>query len=135
MKRQTTTKINRQEPIAFSCYYRNSKDSENFVKYDTLQYQISGTLTLFDGRKNYQSQQGFLCLVRRNQLIKSSKEASNDNPFKSLSIYFSPDFLKSFAFENHIDANTKSSNDSVINLHKDGLLNNYLESLVSTKKT
>lgn len=128
MKR-TVTKNSVQEPIAFSCYYQNNREGENYVEYDTLQFQLAGSLTLFDGKKCHRSQKGDLRLVRRNQLMKFFKKPGKNEPFQSLSIYFPLDFLKSFAREHPIKLDTQTFYPSVIGLHKNDLLDSYLKSV------
>lgn len=56
LKEETVKRNNLQKPIAFSCYSQNNREGENYVEQDTLQFQIAGTLTLFDGKKSYLSQ-------------------------------------------------------------------------------
>ncbi|MBO9699920.1 MAG: helix-turn-helix transcriptional regulator [Sporocytophaga sp.] len=115
--------------MAFSCYYNANREGENYVEQHTFAYQISGSLTLFDGRKEYQSEKGTLRLVRRNQLMKFIKEPDEKEPFQSLSIYLSQDFLKDFAREQNIKVKRVKKKVAVMNLTKDRLLENYLNSI------
>ncbi|WP_273212346.1 helix-turn-helix domain-containing protein [Runella zeae] len=124
------------KPIAFSCYYQNNREGENYVEYDTLQYQVSGSLMLFDGKETYPSQKGGLRLVRRNHLMKFFKKPDEKQPFQSLSIYLHLDFLKAFALELDIKPDLKNVQYApVINLAKNNLLENYLQSVQAYAQT
>ncbi|WP_395763128.1 helix-turn-helix domain-containing protein [Elizabethkingia anophelis] len=129
MKEEAITKNNQRMSIAFSCYYQNNREGENYVEQDTLQFQISGTLTLFDGRKSYLSQKEGLRLIRRNQLMKFFKKPDEKQPFQSLSIYLPLDFLKSFARESPIKIDPQPVHPSVVELYKNNLLDSYLQSV------
>lgn len=115
--------------VAISCYYNSSREGENFVDHHTLTYQISGTLTLFDGRKEYVSNKGLLRLVRGNRLMKFIKNPDAKEPFQSLSIYLAPDFLKEFAATHPYQCNKHHKLDPVLTLKKDRWLENYLQSV------
>ncbi|GGH03348.1 helix-turn-helix domain-containing protein [Pedobacter zeae] len=123
------TKNNIQNPIAFSCYEQNSREGENYVEHHTLQFQVTGTLTLFDGKESYLSQKGGFQLVRRNQLMKFFKRPEKNEPFQSLSIYLSLDFLRSFAREQAIKVESQAVYPPVVNLYKNDLLDSYLQSV------
>lgn len=118
-----------QKKIALSCYYNSSREGENFVEHHTLTYQVSGSLTLFDGRKEYPSQKGSLRLIRGSQLMKFIKKPDEKVPFQSLSIYLSQDFLKDFAREQRVKIRATEKHRSVMDLTKDRLLESYLHSI------
>jgi len=70
--------------IVYSCYHKKSKGGEHFVSEHVLTYQISGTLTLSDGAKEYEHKEGALKLLTRNQLLRFTKnppEYENLNRF------------------------------------------------------
>ena len=115
--------------MAISFYHHANREGENFVKHHTISYQLSGSLTLFDGKNEYVSQKGLLRLVRGNRLMKFIKNPERKTPFRSLSIYLEKNFLKEFAREYPHKFKIHHTSDPVMNLKKDHLLKNYLQTV------
>ena len=128
--------MNKQNPITLSCYYKSSREGENYVVDDVLQFQLSGLLILYDGKKAYPSAAGGLRLVRRNRLMKYFKEPEEQRPFQALSIHFDLDFLKTFALDYPVvrGANGKAQ-EPVIDLKTNLLIEGYLKSILDFEKT
>lgn len=118
--------------MAVSCNYSVTREGENFVAQHTLTYQISGSLTLSDGKSEYSTSKGSLTLVARNQLLKFLKKPEGKDPFRSLSIYIAQDFLKAFALEQNISINPKErlKHELIVPVGKGRLIENYLQSIL-----
>ena len=128
--------MKKQGPIALSCYYKSSREGENYVVDDVLHLQLSGLLVLYDGKKAYPSYAGKLQLVRRNRLMKYFKEPEEHRPFQSLSIHFNLDFLKTFALDYPVvSVEGKRMQDPVIDLKSNVLLEGYLRAMVEFEQT
>lgn len=116
--------------IVYSCYYERSREGEQFVPEHVLSYQLSGTLELNDGHKTYVYQPGDLRFVKRNRLVKFSKQPPENGEFRSLSIYLSQEVLQDFCKEYPHSAVPQASGDAVLELPSSPLLRSYIESLL-----
>lgn len=119
------------QKMAFSCSYNVDREGESFVAEHTLSYQFSGVLTLDDGKQKYRSSRGSLRLIPRNQLMRFNKSPQDGAHYQSLSVYFSQDFLKKFALEYSLKADTKMASKAVWDLHCDSLMKQYIYSMES----
>tara|TARA_R110000868_G_scaffold822_1_gene6090 strand:+ start:14799 stop:15614 length:816 start_codon:yes stop_codon:yes gene_type:complete len=119
-------------PIAYSCYYTQNREGEQFAKEHIFSYQISGTLTLKNGKKEYVFKAGDFRFIKKNQLIKFNKQPGEDSTFQSISIYLDQDTLRNFAMEyNHKTSVVKKpENETVIALKEVPLLKSFMDSLI-----
>lgn len=122
--------VKKSSAIVYSCYHQISREGENFVTEHVLSYQISGSLILNDGSKDYTPEAGSFRLIRRNQLMKFVKIPPKDSEFKSISIYLDKMTLQNFSNEYNLNAVEKFQGPSVIDLKTNALLKNYCNSLV-----
>ncbi|MBC9934704.1 AraC family transcriptional regulator [Chitinophaga qingshengii] len=118
--------------ITYSCYYKNSRDGEQFVPEHVLSYQLAGRLTIDNADKTFVFNEGDLRLIRRNQLIKFLKEPPENGPFQTLSIYLDQDVLKNFSLEYGYKAETSGVPDgnNVIKLKDHPLSKSFMMSLL-----
>jgi AraC family transcriptional regulator, exoenzyme S synthesis regulatory protein ExsA len=119
-------------PIAYSCYFTRNREGEQFAPEHVFSYQISGTLTINNGEKEYVFKEGDYRFTRRNQLIKFIKQPADNGVFKSVSVYLNQATLRSFAMEHgyQADHGQSLSAEPVIALKGGGLVNGFMESLM-----
>jgi AraC-like DNA-binding protein len=86
-------------PIAYSCYFTRNREGEQFAPEHVFSYQIAGTLTVYNGEKEYKFNEGDFRFIRRNQLLKFNKQPPPDGAFKSVSIYLDQEMLKNASIE------------------------------------
>ncbi|KQS41782.1 AraC family transcriptional regulator [Pedobacter sp. Leaf194] len=115
--------------ILVSCYYKKSVNGEDIVNRHAFAYQISGSLTVQDGREKVTFQPGDFRFNVRNRLAKFVKQPGEHDPFKSLSIQFDEQTLRDFASEHHLIAETTSYVPPSFQLKKHPLLQNFVDSL------
>jgi len=121
--------------IAYSCYFKQSRDGEHFVPTHTLTYQMAGSLVLSNGVKQFASQEGSFRLVRRNQLLKFTKYPPVNGEYQSFSFYFDQPFLRDFSNEFNVTASETFRGDPVITLSLNAILKSYLDSLMVYHQT
>ncbi|WBV61872.1 AraC family transcriptional regulator [Chryseobacterium camelliae] len=116
--------------IVYSCYAQLSRQGEHFVSDHVLSYQISGNLLLNDGCNDYVAESGSIRFLRRNQLLKFTKQPPPDREFKSLSIYLNQQTLKNFSIEYNLISERKEYNNPLCLLNDSPELQNYMNSLL-----
>lgn len=121
--------------IVYSCYDQRYREGEHFVPEHTLSYQITGSLILNDGNKEYLSNDGSFRLIRRNQLLKFTKLPPENGEFKSLTVYLNQQTLKNFSLEYGITAEQERNDKSVLDVKTNALTKNYINSLLDYHQT
>lgn len=119
-------------PIAYSCYFTRNREGEQFAPEHVFSYQISGTLTINNGNKEYVFNAGDYRFIRRNQLIKFTKQPPADGVFKSISVYLDQAVLREFAMEHCYQADPVQSQaaESIVTLKGGSLLKGFVDSLM-----
>ncbi|MCF0071074.1 AraC family transcriptional regulator [Dyadobacter sp. CY261] len=119
-------------PIAYSCYYIRNREGEQFAPEHVFSYQISGTLTINNGEKEYVFREGDYRFIRRNQLIKFIKQPPPDGVFKSISVYLDQPTLRSFAMEQGYQADHAKGQEagSIIAIKGGSLVKGFMDSLM-----
>ncbi|SHN21050.1 helix-turn-helix domain-containing protein [Mucilaginibacter sp. OK098] len=118
-------------PIAYSCYATRSKGGEQFIPEFVFSYQVSGTMIMNDGNREYIFNPGDFRLGRRNRLMKFNKLPPNGGEFKSFSIHFDQPFLRSFSMETGYESEKHINGNAVIYLEPQPLYKSYFDSLSS----
>ena len=121
---------NRPQQIVYSCYYNKTRTGEQFVPEHVFSYQISGTLYLNDGNKNYISNAGNFIFTKRNQLLKFNKQPPENGEFKTISIYFDQATLKNFSLEFNYNSSKHIIGDGIIELQPQPLFKSLTNSLL-----
>ncbi|MHA4811208.1 helix-turn-helix domain-containing protein [Flavitalea flava] len=116
-------------PIAYSCYVTRSKGGEQFIPDFVFSYQVSGTMIMYDGNKEYIFNPGGFRIGRRNHLIKFNKLPPEGGEFKSFSVHFDQPFLRNFSMEAGYKAEKHIRGNAVIDLKPAPLYKNYFDSL------
>jgi len=120
---------NEHPQILISCYYKKSVNGEDIVNRHAFAYQITGTLTVQDGREKVIFQPGDFRFNVRNRLAKYVKQPGESDPFKSLSLQFDEETLLEFANEHHLVAEATPYVPPSFQLKKHPLLQNFVDSL------
>lgn len=121
--------------IHYSCYYSRTREGEQFVPEHVFSYQISGALILNDGQKVITFQPGDFRFVRKNSLVKFTKQPPENGEFRSISVYLDQDSLRNFSMEYDWKAEKEpETHDAVIPLRPDPLLVSYITSLIPYQK-
>ena len=116
-------------PLAYSCYVTRSREGEQFIPDYVFGYQVSGTMIMNDGNKEYVFKPGDFRFSRRNHLVKFNKLPPEGGEYKSFSVYFDQPFLRNFSMETGYKAEKHVHGDAVIGLKPDPLYKNYFDSL------
>ncbi|MCF6406262.1 AraC family transcriptional regulator [Chitinophaga filiformis] len=115
--------------ITYSCYYNQTREGEHFVPEHVFSYQISGTLMMSDGEKQYTFHEACFRLSRRNSLIKFTKQPPPNGQYKNISVFLDQQTLRNFAAEYGYTAAQHVQTAPVILLHSHPLLKSYIDSL------
>ncbi|WP_353721100.1 AraC family transcriptional regulator [Dyadobacter sp. 676] len=117
--------------IAYSCYFTRNREGEQFAPEHVFSYQISGTLTVNNGEKEYMFGEGDYRFIRRNQLIKFVKQPPANGVFKSVSVYLNQAALRTFAMEHgyYSDHGKSQAVEPVIALRGGSLMKGFMDSL------
>ncbi|WP_345991815.1 hypothetical protein AAEU33_07600 [Chryseobacterium sp. Chry.R1] len=83
--------------IVYSCYVQLSRQGEHFVSDHVISYQVAGDLILSDGVHDYRSEKGSIRFLKRNQLLKFTKQPPPGGEFQSLSIHLDQQTLQDFS--------------------------------------
>jgi AraC-like DNA-binding protein len=120
---------NQPRQIHYSCYYTRSRTGEQFVAEHVFSYQISGTLLMNDGDREYLFNEGSFRLTKRSSLIKFVKQPPENGEYRNISIYLDQHTLKNFSLEYGYTASGKHHTEPVVMLQPDPLLASYIDSL------
>ena len=116
--------------ITYSCYFTRSREGEQFVPEHVFSYQISGTLTMNDGQKQYIFNPGDYRFIRRNNLVKFLKQPPPNGEFKSVSVYLDQETLRDFSIEYGYKATSHYKGDTIIIPKSEPIFKSYMDSLL-----
>jgi len=116
-------------PIQYACYFTRSRLGEQFVQEHTIAYVVSGKVEMNDGEVNQLFDAGDLYFCRRNSLVKYTKYPPEGGEYRSISIFFDQDFLRSFSIEFGYKADMQVKSNAFELLPAKSVLGNYMESL------
>lgn len=121
---------NRQDQqITYSCYYTKSREGEQFAPEHVFSYQISGTLTVNDGERDYVTKAGDFRFIKKNSLLKFNKVPPENGEFKSISVFLTQEMLRDFSMEHNIAANGPGDPTAVHPLPPHPLYQSFMQSL------
>lgn len=128
----TSKTSQKTSPIAYSCYYAQNREGEQFAAEHVLSFQISGILTLNNGSKEYLFKPGDFRFIRRNQLIKFNKQPDPNTAFQSISIYLNQEALRNYSIQYDQKTNLIKSpeTETVFQLKEVPLLKSFMNSLI-----
>lgn len=116
-------------PIQFSCYFSRSRVGENFVSEHAIAFVVSGSNMLDDGVNSQNFNAGDLYFCRRNQLIKYVKNPPEGGEFRSVSMFFTQEFLREFSIKYGFNTSHRLEIPAYIQLDGKSVLANYMNSL------
>ncbi|MBV7532098.1 AraC family transcriptional regulator [Chitinophaga sp. sic0106] len=117
--------------ILYNCYFNRSTEGEQFIQEHVFTMQVSGTLTINDGKKTFVMKEGDFRLSRRNKLAKFVKDMGPAGDFRSISVYLDQELLRKISQEKgftHIHPSPVT--DAVIVLKDNPLYKSYMDSLL-----
>jgi AraC-like DNA-binding protein len=117
-------------PIAYSCYAARSRAGEQFIPEYVFTYQVTGSMVMNDGNKEYIFNEGDFRFSKRNHLVKFLKLPPEGGEFKSLSVHLSQETLRNFSMEFGYVSENHVNGDTVLNLEPNALYKNYMDSLI-----
>ena len=120
----------RPSPIAYSCYVTRSREGEQFISEHVFSYQVSGTMIMNDGNREYIFNPGDFRFGRRNQLVKFNKLPTEGGEYRSLSVHFDQPFLRNFSMEAGYKAELHIDGHAVTGFRPDPLYKGYFDSLL-----
>jgi AraC-like DNA-binding protein len=119
------------QQIVYSCYVSRSREGEQFVAEHIFGYQISGTLVLNDGNKEYIFRAGDFRFIKRNHLLKFIKQPPESGEFKTVSVYFDQETLRNFSIEYGYAAREHRPGDTpIVALKPSPLYKSFMDSLM-----
>ncbi|MBS7565606.1 helix-turn-helix transcriptional regulator [Mucilaginibacter sp. Bleaf8] len=116
--------------ILYSCYHTFSRSGEQFVPEHILSFQIAGSLVVQDGTQEFKFQEGDIRFHQRNHLLKFNKQLPADgSEFKSLSVFFDQEMLRSFSKEYGYKSVKTHRNQAITTIAPMPLYQSFLQSL------
>jgi AraC-like DNA-binding protein len=111
-----------------SCYIGPHISPEQFIAEHFFLYLAKGVMNGFDGHKHYSLKPGECCIVRKNQLVRYSKQKEDDQ-FEKVIVMFDEPFLRQFQQKHKVKADGLMFNDAFLRLKNHNLIHNFLLSL------
>ena len=119
--------------IMYSCYFKLSREGEQFIPEHVFSHIKSGSLLINDGRQGHLMTAGDFVFYRRDTLAKFVKMPDADNgEFKALSIRLDKETLQSFANNHGYTTPVKDAKrDSIIKLEPQPVYHGFADSLLA----
>jgi len=114
--------------IQRTCYSKNSKSGEQFIKEHGLAFIVSGEMEAYDGHTKHLYGKGDIVLYRKNALIRFVKYPAQEEPFEAISIILDESLLQNLAQQNQFFS-THAPKESLFKLKEDILLTSYFVTL------
>ncbi|WP_430612908.1 helix-turn-helix domain-containing protein [Flavobacterium sp. JP2137] len=86
--------LNKNTKIVNTCHLDKNTEGEEFISDHVFSFQMTGNLTIHDGKNKYQFAPGDFRFSRRNSLLKFSKSTPKQIKFESISIYLNQAILR-----------------------------------------
>ncbi|MGE8378146.1 MAG: helix-turn-helix domain-containing protein, partial [Sphingobacterium sp.] len=115
--------------LVYSCQFRQHRGYEEFMPEHLLGFQLSGeTHAVYPGG-NVIIPENSIVLIKRNQLIRTTKYPAKDGQYKFISITLDQEVLQQYARENKIEIDTKYNGNQRMFFEPDDFLKSYFSSL------
>jgi AraC-like DNA-binding protein len=118
-----------KETAIANCYISPTPSTEQFIPDHTFMYLVAGSMTIYDGGKEYTIKPGDYGIGRRNHLSRYTKQPI-DGDFRKIYIVFEQHFLKEFNATFNHKATVKESTQAILELPKSRLIDNFVQSLM-----
>ncbi len=120
-----------QHNILYTCTAERKRGGEEIVHEHVLSYVISGEIRFYHNGGAFIYGPGSVGLLRKNLLLKTSKEPAPDGtPFQSLNIFFDQGSLRKYSGQTDIIADGPYGGDPVMDMSHDAFLKGYFESIL-----
>lgn len=116
--------------LLYSCTNKVYRGAEHFVHEHSLGYIIAGEVNYITPNGTKMLKAGTMGIIRRNQLVKSTKIPPPGGEFRSINIHLTQEALRRYSAENHVYASERYSGNPLLQLQPDVLLKGYFESLM-----
>lgn len=127
----STIDISRAQ-VFYSCYFKISREGEQFIPVNVFTYIVSGSLIINDGRKETRLQQGDFVFYVKNHLAKFTKMPSEENgEFKAVSVILDAETLKKFSDNFGYTSVKNTTNGGIVLLEANPMYKAYTESLLA----
>lgn len=122
---------NNKPSVHYSCHFETKREGEQFTPQHVLSFQMSGTLKLNDGDKEYIFREGEFRFSKRNRLIKFEKTPDVDRPFRCISIPLDQELLRKISIHKKIIPTIGcDKGDAVLKLENHPLLESFFNSML-----
>ncbi|SEW51761.1 helix-turn-helix domain-containing protein [Chitinophaga arvensicola] len=113
------------------CHFAPTVSTEQFIPEHMFIYLKAGSMTMYDGNKEYKIQSGDYCLVRRNYLAKYTKRPPENGKFSTVGVSLDQAFLRSISaeFPPAAKKETAVGNDALLKLPANPLFDVYVQTL------
>ncbi|RYY92370.1 MAG: AraC family transcriptional regulator [Chitinophagaceae bacterium] len=120
------TKITR---IMSSCYFNTSREGEHFIPDHRFILQLSGEMTVQDGRETYHFGPGDFRISRRNQLARFVKQPPAGGAFQAIGVLLDQETLRRMSGELSLTASGVFEGPPMIKLDTHALYPGFFQSL------
>ena len=111
-----------------ACYISPAISVEQFISDHFFLYLVAGSMSAYDGSREYKIKAGDYGIARRNHLAKYSKQPDNGK-FEKVIIFFDQAFLKEFNDKYKFSAGPSKSASAIIELAENKLVPDFIQSL------
>ncbi|MBE7172382.1 MAG: helix-turn-helix transcriptional regulator [Williamsia sp.] len=118
-----------KETAISNCYISPTPSTEQFIPNHTFMYLVAGSMTVYDGSKEYKIKPGDYGIGRRNFLSRYTKLADKGD-FRKIYIVFEQDFLKEFNATFKYEVENQKPAQAIIQLNKSKLIDSFIQSLM-----
>jgi len=122
--------VNNKPLVHYSCHFETKREGEQFTPQHVLSFQISGTLKLNDGDKEYLFKEGEFRFSKRNRLIKFEKTPEKNRPFRCISLPLDQELLRKISVHHNFSYTSCEKGDAVVKLDRHPLLESFFTSLM-----
>lgn len=116
--------------IQRTCYSKNRKAGEQFIKEHGVSFVCSGEMEAYDGRNRKVYRKGDIVLYRKNSLTRFVKYTGNDEAFEAMAVVLDDVVLKEFVHRHQV-AVLPPVKETLFLLDQDDVLTGYFNSLMS----
>jgi AraC-like DNA-binding protein len=119
-----------QHNILYICATEPTKGHTPFINDHSISYVTSGEIEVFAENGTMTYGKGSLGLIKRNQLLKAVKKPIGHEPFMSINIILTQEFLKKYSVEHNIKSTGVYLGEPNVLLPVDPFMKGYLDSLM-----
>ncbi|ROH97700.1 helix-turn-helix domain-containing protein [Chryseobacterium daecheongense] len=115
--------------LVYSCAFEKHRGYEEFIPEHFLGFQLSGETHAFYAGAKTIIRENTIVLVRKNQLIRTTKYPSKSGSYKFVSITLDKEVLQQYALENKFDFENRYMGTQKLFFEPDDFLHSYFLSL------